>query len=107
MGFAADGPPVPICVASRPVVGSRTYSLVLGRAGAAQNPYHCWSSRITFGSVPPPGTLKQLMPTENEVLDALRAVIDPDLHRDIVSLGFVKKVSVEGAHVEAVIELTT
>jgi len=30
------------------------------------------------------------MPVESVVLDALKAVKDPDLHRDIVSLGFVK-----------------
>ena len=27
---------------------------------------------------------------EQEVLDALRVVQDPDLHRDIVSLGFIQ-----------------
>src|SRR5437764_65717 len=32
---------------------------------------------------------------EQEVLDALRVVQDPDLHRDIVSLGFVQRLSVE------------
>ena len=28
-------------------------------------------------------------PTEDQVLEALRVVQDPDLHRDIVTLGFV------------------
>ena len=28
--------------------------------------------------------------TEDQVLDALRAVQDPDLNKDIVSLGFIK-----------------
>jgi ATP-binding protein involved in chromosome partitioning len=32
---------------------------------------------------------------EQEVLDALRVVSDPDLHRDIVSLGFVQNVNIE------------
>ena len=32
---------------------------------------------------------------EQEVLDALRVVRDPDLHRDIVSLGFVQNVHIE------------
>jgi ATP-binding protein involved in chromosome partitioning len=41
------------------------------------------------------------------VLDALRAVKDPDLHRDIVSLGFVKELSVRGGQVAFTIELTT
>ncbi|HVT13706.1 MAG TPA: Mrp/NBP35 family ATP-binding protein [Fimbriimonadaceae bacterium] len=45
--------------------------------------------------------------TEAQVLEALRAVHDPDLHRDIVSLGFVKDVAIEGGAVSFTIELTT
>lgn len=45
--------------------------------------------------------------SETQVLDVLRRVIDPDLHRDIVSLGFVKDVRIDGATVHATIELTT
>ncbi len=41
------------------------------------------------------------------VLDALRAVKDPDLHRDIVSLGFVKDLNIHGGQVAFTIELTT
>jgi len=41
------------------------------------------------------------------VLDSLRAVNDPDLRRDIVSLGFVKDLVVDGAAVAFTIELTT
>jgi len=41
------------------------------------------------------------------VLDALKAVKDPDLHQDIVSLGFVKDVKVDGDRVSFTIELTT
>jgi Mrp family chromosome partitioning ATPase/DUF971 family protein len=47
------------------------------------------------------------MVTETAVLDALRAIVDPDLHRDIVSLGFVKKVKINGGAVSFIIELTT
>ena len=36
-----------------------------------------------------------------------RSFRDPDLHRDIVSLGFVKQVSIDGEMVSVVIELTT
>src|SRR5438132_10325481 len=32
---------------------------------------------------------------EQEVLDALRVVKDPDLHRDIVALGFVQNMQIE------------
>jgi len=42
-----------------------------------------------------------------QVLDALRGVRDPDLHRDIVDLGFVKDLRVDGGNVAFTIELTT
>jgi ATP-binding protein involved in chromosome partitioning len=45
--------------------------------------------------------------TEAAVLDALRAVKDPDLHKDIVALGFVKNLRIEGTRVGLTIELTT
>src|SRR5215203_382256 len=41
------------------------------------------------------------------VLNALRTVNDPDLHRDIVSLGFVKDLAVGDGRVAFTIELTT
>jgi ATP-binding protein involved in chromosome partitioning len=42
-----------------------------------------------------------------QVLDALRGVRDPDLHRDIVDLGFVKDLRIDGGKVAFTIELTT
>ncbi len=45
--------------------------------------------------------------TEPQVLDALRVVIDPDLHRDIVTLGFVKNLKIEGSAVSFDVNLTT
>jgi ATP-binding protein involved in chromosome partitioning len=45
--------------------------------------------------------------TREQILDALRNIVDPDLHRDIVSLGFVKEVAVCDGAVKTVIELTT
>ncbi len=45
--------------------------------------------------------------TEEAVLDALRVVRDPDLGRDIVSLGFVKNLAIEGDRVAFTVELTT
>jgi ATP-binding protein involved in chromosome partitioning len=41
------------------------------------------------------------------VLEALKVVVDPDLRRDIVSLGFVKDVAIADARVSFTIELTT
>jgi len=47
-------------------------------------------------------------PDQAAVLDALRVVIDPDLGKDIVSLGFVKQLAIDaGGAVRFVIELTT
>ncbi|HEX6737627.1 MAG TPA: Mrp/NBP35 family ATP-binding protein [Vicinamibacteria bacterium] len=43
----------------------------------------------------------------DQVLEVLRGVQDPDLHKDIVTLGFVKEVKVEGGEVDFTIELTT
>jgi ATP-binding protein involved in chromosome partitioning len=45
--------------------------------------------------------------SEQQVLDALRVVQDHDLHRDIVSLGFVQNVRICGGNVAFKIELTT
>jgi len=44
---------------------------------------------------------------EAAVLDALRSVRDPDLHQDIVALGFVKNLRICNSHVAFSIELTT
>jgi ATP-binding protein involved in chromosome partitioning len=41
------------------------------------------------------------------VLDALKVVRDPDLQRDIVSLGFIKELAITGGDVTFTIELTT
>jgi ATP-binding protein involved in chromosome partitioning len=46
-------------------------------------------------------------PSKDQVLNALRRVIDPDLHRDIVSLDMVKNVAVCDGHVRVHVELTT
>src|SRR5688500_7230239 len=45
--------------------------------------------------------------SEASVLDALRAVRDPDLQRDIVTLKFVKDLRIDDGRVAFTIELTT
>ena len=45
--------------------------------------------------------------SEDAVLEALRAVRDPDLHRDIVTLKFVKNLRISGGQVAFTLELTT
>src|SRR5262245_1581125 len=46
-------------------------------------------------------------PTRDAVLDALRQIQDPDLFKDIVTLGFVREVAIEGGKVRVNINLTT
>src|SRR3990172_11543891 len=45
--------------------------------------------------------------TKEEVLDALKSVMDPDLNRDVVSLGFIKELQIAGGRVSFIMELTT
>jgi ATP-binding protein involved in chromosome partitioning len=45
--------------------------------------------------------------TEAHILETLRVVKDPDLHRDIVTLGFVRDLQIRGNDVTFTIELTT
>ncbi len=47
------------------------------------------------------------MPTDAEIIDALRPVEDPELHRSIVDLGMVKGAVVHGGKAEIAIALTT
>ena len=44
---------------------------------------------------------------QGSVLAALKVVRDPDLQRDIVSLGFIKDLKIDGGRVAFTIELTT
>lgn len=46
-------------------------------------------------------------PQREGILAALRHVIDPDLHKDIVTLGFVKDLEIAGRNVRFTLELTT
>jgi ATP-binding protein involved in chromosome partitioning len=45
--------------------------------------------------------------SQQQILDAMRHIMDPDLHQDIVSLGFVKNLTIDKGHVSFDIELTT
>jgi len=47
------------------------------------------------------------MTTEADILKALSTIIDPDFNKDIVSLGFVKNINIQGDKVAFTIELTT
>jgi ATP-binding protein involved in chromosome partitioning len=45
--------------------------------------------------------------TEENILRSLKQVKDPDLHRDIVTLGFVKNIIIKGSDVKFDLQLTT
>ncbi len=45
--------------------------------------------------------------TEADILKTLSQIQDPDLHRDIVSLGFIKNLKISGGAVSFEINLTT
>ena len=47
------------------------------------------------------------MITEAQVLDSMRGIVDPDLGRDIVSLGFIKQLKIKRGDVSFTVELTT
>src|SRR5215468_1169607 len=44
---------------------------------------------------------------EELILDSLRQIQDPDLHKDIVTLGFVRDLKIDGGNVSFRIVLTT
>jgi ATP-binding protein involved in chromosome partitioning len=50
---------------------------------------------------------KERTPSEKSILDALRTVKDPDLHKDIVALNFIKNLTIDDGRVSFTIELTT
>src|SRR3982751_2517875 len=45
--------------------------------------------------------------SENVILESLKQIIDPDLHKDIVTLGFVRDIAIDGGDVSFRIVLTT
>ncbi|MGH9877081.1 MAG: P-loop NTPase, partial [Nitrososphaerales archaeon] len=47
------------------------------------------------------------MVTVDEVLTALKTVIDPELHKDIVSMGMIKDLAINDSKVSFTLELTT
>ncbi len=47
------------------------------------------------------------MPSQNDLLEALRQVEDPELGMDVVDLGLVYEVEVEGAKVKIIYSLTS
>lgn len=47
------------------------------------------------------------MITREQILQKLKTIIDPDLHRDIVTLGFVRDIQIKGTEVSLELVLTT
>ena len=48
-----------------------------------------------------------MSPNQDHVLDALSKVMDPELGRDLVSLGMIKDIIVQNGSVAVTVELTT
>lgn len=45
--------------------------------------------------------------TREQIIEQLKTVMDPELHRDLVSLGMIKNIAVCNGHVSVTVELTT
>jgi len=54
-----------------------------------------------------PDPMEVAMASEIDIFKALSSIIDPDFNKDIVSLGFVKDMRIDGGRVGFTIELTT
>lgn len=52
-------------------------------------------------------TIMSTAVTEDQILDALRAVIDPELNRNVVELGFIQEIEIADDYVHLDIQLTT
>ena len=61
--------------------------------------------RLAGGTAAKQPVFKQV--TEEQVLESLKQVVDPDLHKDIVTLGFVQNVNIKGTSVSFEVNLTT
>jgi metal-sulfur cluster biosynthetic enzyme len=55
----------------------------------------------------PAGPAQRAFPLEGAVLEALRSVLDPELDRSLVELGFVSQLDVRGGHVRVELRLPT
>jgi metal-sulfur cluster biosynthetic enzyme len=66
-----------------------------------------YSKRPTFGKGHAATILGSTMATVDEVTDALRDVIDPELGLDFVELGLIYEVTVEGSNVNVTYTLTS
>lgn len=45
--------------------------------------------------------------TKDQILNALRSVMDPDLNKDVVTLGMIEDISIEGSKIAFRLVLTT
>src|SRR5882757_9211604 len=78
-------------------------------ATAAPNSSAVRSSLATLGIVPTSVVeipRRPSMPNEAQVLEALRPVQDPEIHRSIVELNMVRGIEIDGGNVKVTVALT-
>src|SRR6266851_2919465 len=85
---------------------------VAGAAGRLMLAQRRWTSSPHLlnlhGPIPMPGNIEAMAPTSQQVLDVLATIQDPDLGRDVVSLGMIKELEVSPqGKVSFTFELTT
>src|SRR5680860_1140631 len=56
--------------------------------------------------MPPPSGRPHHVPSEDQIIDVLRPVEDPELHRSIVDLGMIRFIRIDGASVHVEVALT-
>jgi len=79
-------------------VGEILFGIPLADQALVSPPFG-WPSRSPLLGVP-------MTVSEIDVIEALRPVHDPELHRSIVDLGMVRSTTIDGGHVEVGIDLT-
>src|SRR5712692_8519062 len=85
-------------------VAASTCHLELAQCGRRGTRRHAWTLHLASGA----GNIRRMGPTPQQVLDVLATIQDPDLGRDVVSLGMIKELDVSPqGKVSFTFELTT
>jgi ATP-binding protein involved in chromosome partitioning len=89
------------------VVSRRNCSIAAMTAAASSGAAE-WPSSVSFGRRFTPESYHGAMPTRDQILEALKVVIDPELRRDIVELDMVRSIDIHPTGVvDVTVSLTT